>query len=181
MSSGYVGIINKTFFHILAAVMILRKRSKSVTLGCLQDTKWTIWNDKSIISNIDTLRTAWLQILPRVCLLRDRASLPYWNSRYNDLSQRLWLPRGIGCPDSGFELIERVLGFGNCKVVVCNQDKDETVEQRLVNDVLNILHVYTCRINGRRRRKPSNLIVAGVVICVFVVCVCFPLHQLQTY
>ncbi len=96
----YVDTINKTFFHILAAVMILKKRSKSVTLGCLQDTKWTIWNDKSIISNIDTLRTTWLQILPRVCLGRDRALLPYWNSRYNDLSQRLWLPRGIGCPDS---------------------------------------------------------------------------------
>ena len=57
----------------------------------------------------------------------------------------------------GYELIERVLGLGDCKIVVCNQDKDETVEQRLVNDVLNILHVYTCRINGIRRRRKSTM------------------------
>jgi transposase len=95
-----VDIIDKTFFHILGAVMILKKHSKSVTLGCLQDIKWTTWTDKSTISNINTLRTIWLQILPRVCLGQDRASLPYWNSRYDDLSVKLWLPKGIGCPDS---------------------------------------------------------------------------------
>jgi transposase len=96
----YVDTINKTFFHILGAVMLLKKRSKSVTLGCLRDIKWTTWTDKSNISNIDILRTFWLQILPRVCLGRDRASLPYWSSRYDEVSAKLWLPKGIGCPDS---------------------------------------------------------------------------------
>ncbi len=65
-----VDIINKTFLNILGAVILLKKRSKSVTLGgVFKTSNGRLENDKSIIlRTIDTLRTMWLQILPRVCL-----------------------------------------------------------------------------------------------------------------
>jgi predicted site-specific integrase-resolvase len=57
------------------------------------------------------------------------------------------------------ELIIFVLSICGCTLVVHNE-KDGKVtnpivgdEQRLVHDVISILHVYTCRLNGKRRRN----------------------------
>lgn len=55
-----------------------------------------------------------------------------------------------------FELIEFILSKHGVKLVVLNSDssgspKESTVDQELSDDILSIIHVYSCRQMGRRR------------------------------
>ena len=52
------------------------------------------------------------------------------------------------------DLLRQLFRLCGCKIVVHNQDNKTILgtEGQLVKDVLHILHVYTCRINGKRRR-----------------------------
>ncbi len=93
-------IIKKTCSVLLATILILKRKEKYVTLGSVQNTKWTIFQDKSVFLNITTLTTVLLPMLVRVCLGRDRAFVPYWNNAYKELSLKLWLPNQIDCQDS---------------------------------------------------------------------------------
>lgn len=94
----HVDTIERICLLILGTVVLLRRRSKSVTLGCLASTNWTTWTDKSIFSDNTTLITNLLRMLPRACLGRDRVSLPYWTSQYEEWSQKLWCPSEIVSP-----------------------------------------------------------------------------------
>jgi len=53
------------------------------------------------------------------------------------------------------DLLRQLFKLCGCEIVVHNQDNRAILgfEEQLVQDVLHILHVYTCKINGRRKRK----------------------------
>lgn len=55
----------------------------------------------------------------------------------------------------GFELIELICKFNGCELVVHNE-VEATPGERVVQDVLNILQVYNCRIQGARKYKQKK-------------------------
>jgi len=50
-----------------------------------------------------------------------------------------------------FELLEHILILCRVKLVVLQNDTHESSEQELAQDILSIVHVYSCRNMGRRR------------------------------
>jgi len=50
----------------------------------------------------------------------------------------------------GFELIEEFAKLHNTKIEVINQTENEIDEEELVEDILNIIHVFSCKLNGRK-------------------------------
>jgi predicted site-specific integrase-resolvase len=55
-----------------------------------------------------------------------------------------------------FELIEFILSKSNAKVIVLNSEDGKSSEQELAEDVLSIIHVYSCRSLGKRRYKSTQ-------------------------
>ena len=54
----------------------------------------------------------------------------------------------------GFDLIEDLLKeYSNCDIVVENDKEDKEPKEELVDDVLQILNVYTAKMNGLRKYK----------------------------
>lgn len=52
----------------------------------------------------------------------------------------------------GFELIEDLLKeYSNGKIIIVNDKKDKEPKEELVDDVLQILNIYTAKINGMRK------------------------------
>jgi putative resolvase len=56
----------------------------------------------------------------------------------------------------GFELLEWIFSFNKVKLVVLDQTENSSSEQELADDILSIVHVYSCRQMGRRRYKNSK-------------------------
>jgi predicted site-specific integrase-resolvase len=50
----------------------------------------------------------------------------------------------------GFELIEEFAKLHNTKIEVINQTEDKTDEEELVEDILNIIHVFSCKLNSKK-------------------------------
>jgi predicted site-specific integrase-resolvase len=50
----------------------------------------------------------------------------------------------------GFELIEEFAKLHNTTIEIINQSEEKTDEEELVEDILNIIHVFSCKINGKR-------------------------------
>jgi len=50
----------------------------------------------------------------------------------------------------GFELIEEFAKLHNTKIEVINQTEDKIDEEELVEDILNIIHVFSCKLNGKK-------------------------------
>ena len=50
----------------------------------------------------------------------------------------------------GYELIEEFCKLHNTNIEIINQGDEKTAEEELVDDILNIIHVFSCRLNGRR-------------------------------
>jgi predicted site-specific integrase-resolvase len=58
----------------------------------------------------------------------------------------------------GYELIEEVCRLHNVKIVIINKSNEQTDEEELVNDILNIIHVFSCRIDGKRSHINKKII-----------------------
>jgi len=58
----------------------------------------------------------------------------------------------------GYELIEEFARLHNTKIVVINKDDEKTDEEELVEDILNIIHVFSCRLNGKRSHINKKII-----------------------
>lgn len=56
-----------------------------------------------------------------------------------------------------FDLIKWIIMQRNGKVIVLDEDIHKSTEQELAEDLLSIVHVYTCRQMGRRRYKVKDL------------------------
>jgi predicted site-specific integrase-resolvase len=50
----------------------------------------------------------------------------------------------------GFELIEEFAKLHNTKIEVINQTEDKTDEKELIEDILNIIHIFSCKLNGKK-------------------------------
>jgi len=50
----------------------------------------------------------------------------------------------------GYELIEEVCKLHGVKIIIINKSNEQTDEEELVDDILNIIHVFSCRLNGKR-------------------------------
>jgi predicted site-specific integrase-resolvase len=51
----------------------------------------------------------------------------------------------------GFELLEWILEKNQTKLVVLDRDTQQSTSQELTDDILSIIHVYSCREMGKRR------------------------------
>lgn len=52
----------------------------------------------------------------------------------------------------GFELIEQVVQLGGGRIIVDDDsDQHKSSEQELAEDLLSIVHIYSCRQMGKRR------------------------------
>jgi len=58
----------------------------------------------------------------------------------------------------GFELIEEICKIHNTEIVIINSSEDKTDEQEMIEDIMNIIHVFSCRMNGRRSHINKKLI-----------------------
>jgi len=58
----------------------------------------------------------------------------------------------------GYELIEEFVRLHNTKIVIINKDGEKTDEEELVEDILNIIHVFSCRLNGKRSHINKKII-----------------------
>jgi len=57
----------------------------------------------------------------------------------------------------GFELIEYVAGLNNCTIEIIDQTK-KTEEQELVEDMIQIITVFACRLQGKRAHKAKKFV-----------------------
>ena len=55
-----------------------------------------------------------------------------------------------------FELLEWIFERNGVKLVVLNEEKDHSSDKDLTDDILSIIHVYSCRKMGKRRYKNKN-------------------------
>lgn len=53
----------------------------------------------------------------------------------------------------GFELLEWIFERNKVELVVLDRDNDKSPNEELTEDILSIIHVYSCRQMGRRRYK----------------------------
>ena len=58
----------------------------------------------------------------------------------------------------GFELIEKFCNLHGTYVHIINNDENKSLESELVDDILNIIHVFSCRLNGRRSAINKKII-----------------------
>ena len=50
----------------------------------------------------------------------------------------------------GYELIEKICNIHDVKIEIINQSETKSDEQEMIDDILNIIHVFSCRMNGKR-------------------------------
>lgn len=55
----------------------------------------------------------------------------------------------------GYEWFERFLKSNGAEIIVVNSEK-ASPEQELVNDLISIMHVFSCRIYGLRKYKKQT-------------------------
>ena len=55
-----------------------------------------------------------------------------------------------------FELIEYIFKSNGTKLVVLSEESNKSSEQELAEDLLSIVHIYSCRNMGRRRYKKQK-------------------------
>jgi putative resolvase len=56
----------------------------------------------------------------------------------------------------GFDLFEQVIRHGGGKIIVLDEPIHRSSEQELAEDILSILHVYSCKQMGQRRYTKSD-------------------------
>ena len=52
-----------------------------------------------------------------------------------------------------WELIEWIFGKNGTKVTVCGEEQEQTDSKELADDIISIIHIYSCREMGRRKYK----------------------------
>jgi len=58
----------------------------------------------------------------------------------------------------GYELLEEICKLHNCKIEIINQSLEIVAEKELVDDILNIIHVFSCKINGKRSHLNKKIL-----------------------
>ena len=50
----------------------------------------------------------------------------------------------------GYELVKELCDIHNVKIEIINQSENKTDEEEMIDDILNIIHVFSCKMNGKR-------------------------------
>ncbi len=58
----------------------------------------------------------------------------------------------------GFELIETICKLHSTKIITINNNDGKTDEQEMIEDIMNIIHVFSCRMNGKRSHINKKII-----------------------
>jgi len=58
----------------------------------------------------------------------------------------------------GFELLQFIIERCNGKIIVIDNSTNQTTEQLLADDLLSIIHIYSCRKMGSRRYNNNKII-----------------------
>jgi predicted site-specific integrase-resolvase len=58
----------------------------------------------------------------------------------------------------GYELLEEFCRLHNTEVEIINLGDEKSTEEELVEDILNIVHVFSCKINGKRSHINKKII-----------------------
>ena len=58
----------------------------------------------------------------------------------------------------GFEIIENLCKLNNVKLEIINNDDTKTSEEEMIEDILNIIHVFSCKMNGKRSHINKKII-----------------------
>jgi len=58
----------------------------------------------------------------------------------------------------GYELIEHICKLHNTKIEVLNKSEEITDEQEMIEDIMNIIHVFSCRMNGKRSHLNKKIV-----------------------
>lgn len=58
----------------------------------------------------------------------------------------------------GYELIEYFASINNCKIKVLERTLDKTQDQELVEDLIQIITVYSCKLQGKRKKKTRAIL-----------------------
>ena len=56
----------------------------------------------------------------------------------------------------GFDLIKIIIEKGGGKITVIDDERNKSTEQELAEDLLSIVHIYSCRQMGKRSYKARN-------------------------
>ena len=56
----------------------------------------------------------------------------------------------------GFELVEWILEINGVKLIVLDRENNKSEDRELADDILSIVHVYSCRQMGKRRYSMSK-------------------------
>ena len=59
----------------------------------------------------------------------------------------------------GFELIENIVKKAGGKIIVLDDSGNKSTEQELAEDLLSIIHIYSCRQMGKRKYKTTNKVL----------------------
>ena len=79
---------------------------------------------------------------------------PYWSDFIAEISSLLWLPTGTRLARFGFELIQWLVEQNGGSVLVLNQP-DASPGSELTEDLLAVLHSFSCRMHGLRRYRSA--------------------------
>ena len=58
----------------------------------------------------------------------------------------------------GYELIEKICKIHDVEIEIINQSELKTDEQEIIDDILNIIHIFSCRMNGKRSHINKKII-----------------------
>lgn len=150
LNPTYEDTILRIYKTLLVAVLILKRKKKSVTVVFLPENKWMTLNDKKIFLDTDSLITSWLQMSVRGLIGKEKVLEPFWAKQCTGISLRDRLCR------FAFELLEWIFKRNGVRLVVLDEEKDHSSDQELTDDILSIIHVYSCRKMGKRRYKNKN-------------------------
>ena len=59
---------------------------------------------------------------------------------------------------SGFELVEHFAKLNNVKIEIIDNNLDKTQDQELVEDLVQIITVFSCKLQGKRKGKSKQLL-----------------------
>lgn len=84
---------------ILSVIVLLLRKKRSYIVVFLQRNKWMIWKDSVMPYNLNFLIIDLLRIVDQELISKEKVLKPFWNSRCQENSKKLWLPIKTDCVD----------------------------------------------------------------------------------
>jgi len=90
---------------------------------------------------------------------KEKVLKPFWNREASKEISRP-LRRVVAHRDRlcrfAFDLLEHIFSINGVKLLVLNEKNGESTSKDLADDIMSIVHIYSCREMGRRRYKSKE-------------------------